>query len=454
MARVKTQTGSILRAAGLLGVLCGMLAAAPAGAQRAGGEEAQEERETRETPAMSEAVYNALTEAQTCADMGDFECAMQELNRVRERSNKSPYETAVMWQFYAYVYFEQDDTPGAITAYENLLMQEDLTLALEQDATRTLSQLYAQEERYEDALRMLDRWFSVTETPGPEMYALRAQIFYQMERYADGIEPITTAIDLAAQRGTAPNEGWYQLLYVFYYETEDYPKVIETLRTMLPLWTKKEYLTQLAAMYGQQEDEDTQLALFQTAQDMGWLDRGSELVTLANFLLSAGVPYKAGEILQEGLDNGTIESDEQNWRMLATSWQQSQQDEQALPALTEAAELSNDPDVYHRLALSYANLARHEECIDAARDALERDPERPDEIQVTLGNCLAQLNRYEEALTAFRAASRDQRSRRTAQQFIDFVEGEMSRRSQIQRAIEDLQAAAQQADAESNAPLQ
>lgn len=426
----------------LVAAVCLALPLAPAGAQRAGAEEPGDSRETRATPAMSQAVYEALSQAQACADMGDFECAMEALDRVRESNRKSNYEAAVMWQVYASVAFEQDDTQGAIAAYENLLMQPELTLALEQDATRLLSQLYTQEGRYEDALRTLDRWFSVTEMPGPEMYALRAQIYYELERYADGIEPITTAIALAREDGRDVQERWYQLLNFFYLQLEDYPQAIETLRIMLTNWPKKEYLTTLAAVYGQQGDEETQLALFQTAQDMGWLDRGSELTTLANLLLAGGVPYKAGTILEEGLDSETIEPNEQHWRMLASSWQQAQEDERALPALIEAAEIANDPDAYHRLALSYAHLARHEACVDAARDALEGRPERPDEIQITLGNCLARLNRYDEALTAFQVAARDERSRRTAQPFIDFVESEISRLDRLQSALDALAAAA------------
>ena len=235
-------------------------------------------------------------------------------------------------------------------------------------------------------------------------------------------------------------EGWYQLLNVFYFETQNYPKVIETLRIMLTNWPKKDYLVQLAGVYGQEEREDYQLALFETAYEMGWLERGTEYTSLASMLLSAEAPYSAARILETGLDEGLIEETEQNWRMLATAWQQAQNDQEALEPLREAAALSDEGELYHRLALSHANLAQWEECVDAAREALDRDLERTDDVQLTLGNCLVELEQYSQARTAFQAAARDDRSRRTAQQWIQYIDETVARERQLRQALEELQA--------------
>lgn len=414
----------------------GVMLAAPVPAQDGEGEETSAaDRETRETPAMRERVYNPLSEAQACAEEGDFECAMEQLQDVRDMDDKNSYERAVMWQFYAFIYFEQDRTQDAMRAYENLLMQPDLPLGLEQDSAYTLAQLYMQESRYEDALSMLDRWFSISESPGPDAYVLRAQIYYQMERYTEGIEPITTAISIAEERGREIQEGWYQLLNVFYFENENYPKVIETLRILLSNWPKKDYLVQLAGVYGQEGQEAYQAGLFQTAHEMGWLERGTEHTSLASMLLSEGAPYQAAQILEAGLENGSIESTEQNWRMLATAWQQAQEDERALEPLQEAAELSDDGDLHQRLAVSYANLARWEDCVGAARDALERGLDRADNVQLTLGNCLVELERYDQARTAFQAAARSERTRQTAEQWINYIDEAQERERQLQQAL-------------------
>src|SRR5690606_31781641 len=184
-----------------------------------------------------------------------------------------------------------------------------------------LAQLYTQQEEYQKALDMLDRWFAVSQNPNPESYVLKAQIHYQLQQYRQGIEPIQTAMRVAQERGQQPQEGWYQLLNVLYYELEDYPNVIRTLTTLVEGWPKKDYLVQLAGVYGQEGEEQNQLALYDAAHSAGWLDRGTELVSLAQMLIQADIPYKAAKMLEEGMTAGTIASNEANLRLLGQAWQ-------------------------------------------------------------------------------------------------------------------------------------
>src|SRR5690606_33147869 len=127
-----------------------------ASAQRAA--EQQQEQETRRTPAMREAVYQRLSEAQACAEMGDMQCARDKLTQLGRMRDLNSYETAQMYYFEAYLAFEADNYDAAITAYEKVLEQPDLPISLEQNTMLSLAQLYAQQERYRDALAMLDRW--------------------------------------------------------------------------------------------------------------------------------------------------------------------------------------------------------------------------------------------------------------------------------------------------------
>lgn len=436
------------RRAVLSGAACavaGLLAAGPAAhAQRIGAQDDEETsaQRTRETPAMRETVYQKLSEAQICAEENeDYVCARELLEEVRAMRNLTGYETAQMWSFYAYIYFSEGNYPEAIVAYENVLKQEpkDLTVALETSTLYTLATLYVQEERYEEGLEKLNRWFEIAENPGPTAYILKAQIYYSMGEYANGIQPVVDALRIAADRGTPPEEGWYQLLNVFYFETENFPKVIETLTILVENWPKAEYMIQLAAVYGQEGDDLRQLALFQAAYEGGWLERGTDIVTLAQMLLQAQIPHEAALILEKGLEDGTIESNQSNWRLFAQALQLAQEDEAALPALARASSLADDGDLDHRLAQSYVNLARWEECAEAARDAIRRGGlSRPDQVNLLLGNCLVELKEYSEAREAFAAAARDDRSRSAANQWLDYIEGEEQREREISNSRRNL----------------
>ena len=283
---------------------------------------------------------------------------------------------------------------------------------------------------------MLDTWFALAENPNPDAYILKAQIFYSLEQYRDGIQPVLQGIQVAQQQGREIQENWYRLLNVFYYELEDYPNVIDTLGTLIQSWPKREYFIQLSAMYGQQGDEGRQLALYETAYEAGWLTRSNELVQLAQLLLGADIPVKAAKIMEAGLESGTIESTDTNWRILAQSWQLAQEDEKAIPAMTRAASLMSDGEMNLRLAQSYQNLARYDDCVDAARESIRKgDLRREDQANMILGACLFELKQYGPARTAFEAAAQDTRSRTNARSWIDYVNVEQERERQLQVAL-------------------
>ncbi len=397
---------------------------------------AAEERETRRTPAMRERIYSMLAEAQACAEIDDIECAQEMLAEVRARDDLNSYETAQMWNFYAFIYFGQDNYREAITAYEMVLMQPELPLAMETNTLFTLTQLYFQQEDYQRSLDTLAQWFTVAENPGPDPYYLRAQIYYQLQQYRDGIEPILQAIEVAEVQGRELRENWYRLLNVFYFELEDYPNVINVLRTIIETWPKREYFVQLSAVYGQEGEDNKQLALYETAFEAGWLQRSNEFVQLSQLLLQAEVPVKAALIMEAGLDEGVVESTENNWRVLAQAWQLAREDEKAIPALSRAAGLSDSGELNLRLAQSYQNLDRWQECVDAAREGLDKgDLRRADQGRMILGACLFNLDEYTQARNASETAGEDSRSRTASRSWIQYVNSEEERERQLQAAL-------------------
>jgi tetratricopeptide (TPR) repeat protein len=416
---------------------CGVLFGLPGHAQQGTEQSQAAQQETRKTPAMRERVYGRLSEAQECAEMDDYDCARQKLEEVRAMSDLNSYEQAQMWNFYAFIYFNQENYREAITAYENVLKQPDLPIGLEQSTLYTLCQLQFQQEDYAAALRTLDRWFTVADNPAPEPYILKAQIHYQQQQFREGIEPVMTALQIAEAQGKEPQENWYRLLNVFYYELEDIPNVIQVLRTMINRWPKREYFIQLAGMFGEQGNDSGQLAMFDVAYEAGWLVRGPELVNYAQMLLQADIPFRAAKILEAGLQDGTIESTEQNWRVLAQAWQLSQDDVKAIPAMTRAAALSTDEGTLDlMLAQSHQNLGQWQECVDAARTGINKgNLRRADQAQMILGGCLFELKQYQQARTAFQAAGADPRSRQSSDAWLSYIEAEQDRERQLEAAL-------------------
>ena len=236
-----------------------------------------------------------------------------------------------------------------------------------------------------------------------------AQTRKNNEKYVeieDAIKSIETDIKNLAIGPT--KENWWLLLRAAYFELEQMDNVKTVLQRLVIEWSKKEYWTQLSAFYGQDKQEKEQMAAYQTAYHEGFLEKSSEFVQMAQLYLSVEAPYEAARILQIAIDEGKVDKEEKNWKLLAQAWFLAQYDEKAVVALREAAKLSDDGELDIRLARSLSNMANFKDCIEAAQTAIKKgDLKRLDESYITLGMCHFEEARYDDAKQAFANAKVD-----------------------------------------------
>ncbi|MDP7555452.1 MAG: tetratricopeptide repeat protein, partial [Nitrospinota bacterium] len=210
-------------------------------------------------------------------------------------------------------------------------------------------------------------------------------------------------------------ENWWLLLRAAYFELDNIPKVRYVLERLLIEWSKKEYWTQLAAIYGQDELEEKQISAYATAYQEGFLEKSNEYVQMAQLYLSKEVPHKAAVVLQTGFDEGIVDKEVKNWRLLSQAWFLAQEDQMAIIALREAAKLSDDGELDVRLARSLANIADYKSCVDAAQTGIQKGGlKRDDESYITLGMCQFEEDMYEDSKNSFKLATNDATARREA----------------------------------------
>ena len=94
-------------------------------------------------------------------------------------------------------------------------------------------------------------------------------------------------------------------------------------------------------------------------------------MTLAQLLMQAEAGYKAARILEKGFADGIVEENESNFRLLSQAWQMAAEYEKAIDPLKKAAKISDDGELDVRLANSYLNLSRYEDCIKATPFRIE-----------------------------------------------------------------------------------
>lgn len=427
-------------------LLCGIGLSGRVAAQE--GESSAADQPTKQTGAMSEKVYRRLAEAQELADKEDYNGAQRILDEIKASPKLTPYETAQLYNFYGYIFYARERYKDSISAYETVLRQEQIPQGLKDSTRYTLAQLYFTIENWPKAIELINEWLKTAQNPGPEPYILLASAYYQQEKWNQMIPPIEKAIQIARDRNQAVKEQWWLLLRVPYYEQQNYKKVRDILEILVAQWPKKEYWTQLSAMYGELGQDAKQLGSYESAYDQGLLTRNSELVQLAQLFLQAEVPFKAARVLEKGMEAGQVEKSMENYRLLSQAWTLAMDDARSVPPLEKAAGMSNDGDLDVRLANNYLNLSRFDQCIKAANSGIQKGRlERNDLAYMVLGMCQFERDQLEPAKTAFRKAAQDKRSAKSAQNWITYIEREQERLAQLERSLQQVRQVETESDA-------
>lgn len=415
-----------------------VLAAGPVQAQDEEDERARRDaQETKQAQAVSKEVYDRIQKAQELVDAKDYQGALRLLNNLYDPDELTEYEQTNVLNYIGFVYYNMEDIPNAIRTYERMVAIPSLEPQMAKQTTYTLAQLYTMEEQYQKALTTLDRWFTMETNPAPEPFILKAQNLYQVQRYSEMIQPIENAMQVARNRDKPVKEDWYVLLNFAYFQEEDYRKVRDIQKILLENWPKKRYWFSLAGAFTELGEEQNLIASYAAAHDQRMLEKDSEFVTMAQLYMQAEVPYKAATLLESEMENGRVSRNAKNYRLLSQAWMLAQEDERAIPALKEAARLSDDGELDVRLGNSYLNLGEYEECINAVRTGLRKGGlKSEDNAYISLGMCQYNRQQYQAAIDSFRAAARTPRSRRVANQWIQVIEADVERNRQIRLARE------------------
>lgn len=398
-------------------------------------QEQADNTKTKQAQAVSKEVYDQIQKAQELVDAKDYQGALRMLERLYNPDKLTEYEQANVLNYIGFVYYNMEDTPAAIRTYTRMIAIPSLEPQLLKQTTYTLAQLNTMEENYAEALNMLEKYFTMETNPQPESFILKAQNLYQLERFGDMVEPIETAMSVAREKGKEVKEDWYVLLNFAYFQEENYTKVRDIQKILLATWPKKRYWFSLAGAYTELGEDQNLIAAYDAAFTQGMLEKESEFVTMAQLYMQREVPYKAATLLESQMDSGLVAKDAKNYRLLSQAWMLSQEDAKAIPALKEAARLSDDGELDVRLGNAYLNIGEYTDCAAAVRSGLRKGGlKNPDNAQISLGMCLYNLKQYNDAKASFREASKTDRSRRVSNQWISVIDAEVERNRQIQLA--------------------
>lgn len=396
---------------------------------------APDTRETRRTPALRNKVYEKLASAQEAAEAKDLNGAASILDSMIASGGKNAlnsYELANVYNLYAFIYYSREDYAKALKAYEEVVAQPDIPLAMEINTKYTIAQLYFVQEQWQKGINALLAWFAVTEKPNANAYVLLSQGYYQTKDYDKALLNVEKAINMYKAADKLPKEQWYNLARFLYFEKNNVNKTVATLEELLKYYPKKEYWVQISHMYGEQQKEGLQLAAMDTAYVQNMLNKGTEQVTMAYLYLNGEVPYRAGKVMAKGLKDGSIQPTSKNYEVAASAWRQAQELENAIADMEQAASKSDQGELYARLGNIYLDSDRFKEAAVAINKGLSRGGvKRPDTARLVLGMAYFNNKQYDKARTAFTAAGRDERSKKYAEQWIKYLDSELDRQAKL-----------------------
>ena len=367
------------------------------------------------------------------------------------RSELKSYDRSVMWNYWGYIYFSDEDYDQAMYAYEQLLKEPEATIPLRTASLLTLAQLNLVKANWDKGIRLILQWMDEVETVTAQSYYLLASAYFQKEDYVRARSSMEEAISLAEEEGYRPRENWYVLLAACFNELKD-RKIISAAYSLeqqlgiyeilVNYYPKKLYFLQLGGTYQQMDREEDYMITLKAAFDKDLLDKEGEYLALAQLLLISKNPYWAAQVLVAGQNKKVLienketkkeelvpvlKDTEKNLKLLADSWRMAQEIDMAIPVLEKAAKMSKDGDTYVLLGNLYLFEDRIKDSIRAIEAGLKKTKVKSrSQAQLVLGQAHFELENFDEAKKQFRAAARDKNKRikKTANSWIKYAENE------------------------------
>ena len=344
----------------------------------------------------------------------------EQLLRQRLQQATQPAEKAVLWRALASAHMLQGEYRQASQLLERALASGALPEAQRQEALLSLGQLYLAQDRPRKAALMLERWLRSNPQLRAEDHFLLAQVYTRLERYQQALRHLNRAMALSKQPA---KDEWLQLRIGLNYKLKRYRAAIADQKVLIRRHPDKEsYWQQLAGLYHLAKLPVTAAAVSELERLLGFLDREPEILNLVSLLRAVHAPLLAGERLQQALRARRVKHTGKNLALLAAAWIEAREYDRAVAALTQAARLSRTGKLWLQLAQLQLERGSWQQAIDALKRALSQGGlKNPGQAWLLLGNAHFELGQWQRAKKAFQQALRYPSTRRSAQQWLNYL---------------------------------
>ena len=282
---------------------------------------------------LTEKTYKALIAAQTLMTAEQYSKAEVQLVALLKKTKPGSYDQAVAQQTLGYVYSSKEQYRKAQTQFQQALDSGALPEPVSHGLRYNLGQLLLADEQYSKGVKVLEQWLKTEPSPPNGAHVLIASAYYELNNFRQTVQHMNTAV----RNEKLPPENWYQLLLAGHMELKQYAAGIKVLEKLIVRYPQKElYWQHLASSYAQQNKQVSALAVQVLAQRLELSDR-DVLVRLSDLYRYLNIPYKAAQLLDEGMRDGVIVQNKKNLKRLANSWLAAREKEKAVAVLKRLA---------------------------------------------------------------------------------------------------------------------
>jgi Flp pilus assembly protein TadD len=339
------------------------------------------------------------------------------------------YDKAYVSRFIAIMYAQMGNEEAKAIQYLKAAVEPDILNECDQDQSlKLLADLQMQTKSYEEALVNYKAWMDFTGKSDGDTWTKIANAHYALKQLDKMIVPANNAI---AAYGDKQNKNPYILKVTSYYESKKFKDAVKTLETVIQIFPEdKTWWTQLGMFYLLIEDYKKGLATLDLAYKQGFLDKESEIKTLASLYSQNQVPYKAAVLLEKYIDSGLVKRDDKNLSSLANAWHASQYIDKAAKYYGELAKMTNSAKHYSKQGMLLKQDEQFKAAIVALNKALDLGAKNKGRLQMSIAESHFYLEEYKQAYKAINLAMKDPKTKRSAKGWVDFIK-DTARRKKV-----------------------
>lgn|GEM_PF-2526417 len=417
-----------------------VLAPSAALAQRAGGD--TDSNNTNQYT-LDNDTYRQVQQIQKLMGDSKYDKAISLGKSILPRVKKeSPYAEALVSELIANSYLVQKDLNQAEPYLKSIVQLNALQPDSQNSVVQELATVYLSNKNYDGAIRLYNQVLAQDAKsklqPGPDLfyrlglaYSYRGDANKSDSDYKTALENIKKAIHMQdalhakdPKNNDAPSQDWYESWFVVAYKLKDFGQSRDVAKLLVANWpNKKDYWNYYANSCLLLRDDQQAAAIYGIMYHRGMLDSKDDYLQLASLLLEQKAPYKAGKVIQEGMDKGIIPKTKDNYDTLSGAWTAARAWDKALNALGKEAQLADTGKVYLQQAQIYLNRRDFSNARQAAQNALNKGNmgDKTGQAWMALGEAAFQQKDYNVAVNAFHKAEQYKDQHDNARNWLKYV---------------------------------